>query len=70
MEHEMRRLLSSLAFLFISAQAYAQDTAPAVPTQEAAGTSGDSWLILWIAFAFLVVGVGVYLFIKRSRARF
>ncbi len=65
-EHEMQRLLSSLALLLIATFAYAQDTAPVVPTQEAAGTRGDTVLITVIAIAFVVVAVGVFLFIRRG----
>jgi len=62
----MQRLLSSLAFLLIATLAYGQNTAPVVPTQEAAGTRGDAWLIAVIAIAFIVVAIGVYLFIRRG----
>ncbi|MXQ10916.1 hypothetical protein [Microvirga makkahensis] len=66
----MQRLLSSLAFLLIATLSHAQDTAPVVPTQEAAGTTGDTILIAVIAIAFVVVAVGVFLFIRRGgRAR-
>ncbi|HEU6442387.1 MAG TPA: hypothetical protein VFF38_08495 [Microvirga sp.] len=66
----MQRLLSSLALLLIATLAQAQDTAPVVPTQEAAGTTGDTMLITVIAIAFVVVAVAVYLFIRRGgRAR-
>jgi len=62
----MRRLLSSLAFLLISTLAYAQQNVPAVPTQEAAGTRGDTLLIVVIAIACVIVAAGVYLFIRRG----
>lgn len=62
----MRRLLSSLAFLLIATMAHAQATAPVVPTQEAAGTTGDTWLIVFIAIAVVVVAAGVFLFIRRG----
>ncbi|HZH12606.1 MAG TPA: hypothetical protein VEZ24_19815 [Microvirga sp.] len=61
----MKRLLSSLAFLLMASWAHAQNQ-PSVPTQESAGTSGDTTLILVIAVAFVVVAVGVYLFIRRG----
>lgn len=61
----MKRLLSSLALLLMATWAYAQNQ-PSVPTQESAGTSGDTALILVIAVAFVVVAVGVYLFIRRG----
>jgi hypothetical protein len=62
----MQRLLSSLVFLLLSGWAQAQDTVPAVPTQEAAGTSGDSWLILWIAIAAIIVAIGMFVFLRRG----
>lgn len=65
----MKRLLSSLAFLqfatWLATWAHAQNQ-PSVPTQESAGTSGDMTLILVIAIAFIVVALGVYLFIRRG----
>lgn len=65
----MKRLLSSLAFLLIATWAHAQNQ-PSVPTQEASGTTGDTALIIWLAFAFVAVAIGVYLFIRRGgRAR-
>jgi heme/copper-type cytochrome/quinol oxidase subunit 2 len=62
----MQRILSSLAFLLIASLAYAQETAPAVPTQEAAETRGDTMLIAFIAIACIVVAIVVYLFIRRG----
>ena len=64
----MMRLSSILAFFLFSTLAYAQETGVAPSPQSAAGTEGDSWLLLFLAVAFLVVAVGVYLFIKRSRS--
>ncbi len=65
----MKRLDLSFAFFLISTLAYAQ-TGPTAPTPlspSASGTEGDNWLWL-LAIPFVVVAVGVYLFIKRSRA--
>lgn len=64
----MKRFSAILSFLLISSIAYAQETgvAPTPPSAAASGTEGDTWLILFIAIAFVVVAVGVYLFIKRG----
>lgn len=61
----MTRLLSSLVFLLIATWARAQNQ-PSVPTQESAGTTGDTALILWLVVAFVVVGIGVYLYLRRA----
>jgi hypothetical protein len=67
----MKRLALSLATLLVSTLAHAQEQSvpPSPPSPSASGTTGDTWLILGIAIAFVVVAVGVYLFIKRNRAR-
>lgn len=61
----MPRLLSSLALFLIATVAQAQNQ-PTVPTQEAAGTTGDTALIVWIAIAVVIVGVGAYLYLRRA----
>ncbi|WP_133239293.1 hypothetical protein [Microvirga sp. KLBC 81] len=62
----MQRVLSSLSFLLVSTLAYAQQSVPAVPSAEEAGTRGDAWLYPLIAIAAVVVAIGVYLFIRRG----
>lgn len=62
----MKRLYLVLAYLLVSPLAFAQDSGVPPTPQSAAGTTGDGWLIAWLAIAFVVVAVGVYLFIKRG----
>lgn len=63
----MKRLSTILTLLVISTIAYAQQqSVPAIPSAEESGTRGDMWLMAWIGLGFIVVIIGVYLFIKRG----
>jgi hypothetical protein len=70
-EHDMQRLPLSLTFLLISTLAYAQEqsVAPNPMSPSSSGTEGDGWLLTVIGIAVVVVAIGVYLFIKKARAR-
>ncbi len=65
----MQRLQLILATLMISTLAHAQGSpiTATPPSPEASGTQGDGWLLTVIAIAFVVVGVGVYMFIRNSK---
>ncbi len=66
-ESEMKHLSTFLMFLMTASVAYAQQqTVPSIPSAEESGTRGDMWLMLWIGLGFIVVIVGVYMFIRQS----